>query len=224
MTVAGLYAGGVETFEADGGVRLTSGIRKRKCETVALARSGIPGDASHETGRHTDDKAVHLFALANYEPIETALERTLPRPAFGENILAEGLDEDAVCVGDLWRIGGALLRVTQPTERCRTVGRSLGAPRMLRVLHQFEICGFYAAVAEPGAVAPGDVIDLCDRTRPEWPIRRLHRAMFRHLGDAPLMTEIGAIPELSPEWKQRISVMRGRLARGEPISSNLTGL
>ncbi len=224
MSVIGVFTGGVASFAASDGAVVTSGIRKTACESSDIGVAGLPGDASHEPDHHTPDKAVHLFALPSYSLIEERLGRTLPRPAFGENILTEGLDEDAVCVGDIWRIGGAALRVAQPTERCRTVGRSLGAPGMLRVLHELEICGFYAAVVEPGRVVQRDAAELCERPCPEWTIRRLHRAMFRRLGDTALMNEIIAIPELSQEWKRRIAVMRDRRARGEPVSSNMADL
>jgi hypothetical protein len=45
--------------------------------------------------------------------------------------------------------------------------------------------------------------------------------MFRQLSDDHLVDEILAVRELSNEWKKRIEVMRERLRRGEPLSSNL---
>jgi MOSC domain-containing protein YiiM len=41
-------------------------------------------------------------------------------------LITAGLLEKDVYAGDELRIGEALIGVTQPTERCRTIGRRLG--------------------------------------------------------------------------------------------------
>ena len=89
------------------------------------------------------------------------------------------------------------------------------------MLHELELCGFYARVVHPGSVDVGETIELCERPQLTWSIKRLHQIMFRQLADDHLVEQVLAVRELSSEWKQRIEVMRGRLRRGEPISSNL---
>jgi hypothetical protein len=48
--------------------------------------------------------------------------------------------------------------------------------------------------------------------------------MFHDLADDHLVAQALAIEQLSSEWKRRVEVMRGRLRRGEPLSSNLIDL
>jgi MOSC domain-containing protein YiiM len=127
--VSGLYVGRVETFIAGDDKPMTSGIRKRPVTSVEVGSAGIAGDASKEVDHHTPDKAIHIFSLEHYAPISARLGVELPRPTFGENISMTNVIEDAVCVGDLIRVGTAVLRVTQPTERCKTIGRSLRHPK-----------------------------------------------------------------------------------------------
>jgi MOSC domain-containing protein YiiM len=115
----------------------------------------------------------------------------------------------------------SIICVTQPTERCKTIGRSLGVPTILKALHELELCGFYARVVRPGTVDVGDMVELCERSQVTWLIERLHQIMFRQLSDDQLVDQVLAIRELSTEWKKRLEVMRGRLRRGEPLSSNL---
>src|SRR3954467_4654860 len=43
---------------------------------------------------------------------------TSPPGQFGENFTVEGLADDAVCIGDRYRIGSALFEVTQPRVTC----------------------------------------------------------------------------------------------------------
>ena len=48
--------------------------------------------------------------------------------------------------------------------------------------------------------------------------------MLQGLADGQLVEEAMALEHLSAEWKSRAEIMRGRLRRGEPLSSNLVDL
>ena len=135
---------------------LTRGIRKSPITNGLLEAEGFRSDASAEPDHHTTDKAIHLFADENYRLVESLLRVSLPRPTFGENLTATGVREEQVYVGDLFQVGEAAICVTQPTERCKTIGLSAGTPKILKVLHELEVCGFYARVVKPGrfAVSP----------------------------------------------------------------------
>lgn len=223
-TVSGLFVGGVETFDAPDGRPLQSAVRKRPVERLRLEISGFPGDASAERDHHTVDKALHLFSEEGYTDVESRLATILPRPAFGENLTTTGLRDQDVYVGDLLRVGDALICVTQPTERCRTIGRRLGLPRILKVLHDLEVCGYYARVVSPGYIGISDTITLKERIQTKWSVKRLHHFMFQQLADDARFEDVMSLKCLSDEWKVRAEVMRGRARRGEPLSSNLVGL
>ncbi len=222
--ITGLYAGGVGTFVAPDGRPMTSGIRKWPIARAVVTASGLPGDASTEADHHTAAKTVHIFADENYRLIEERLGHALPRPAFGENITATGLLEDDVCVGDMLRCGTAVIVVTQPTERCKAVGRNLGLPKILKAMHDHEVCGFYASVVTPGGITVGDTIERIEQRQHVWTVKRLHRVMFKGLSDDASVANALALPELSDEWKTRLRIMRGRLSRGERISSAIAEL
>jgi MOSC domain-containing protein YiiM len=222
--IVGVFSAGVAKFMAPDGRPLTTGIRKSPIANGLLEADGFRGDASAEPGHHTADKAVHLFADENYALIESRLGLTLPRPTFGENLTATGVHEEHVYVGDHFQVGEAVIAVTQPTERCRTIGRSVGIPKILKALHELEVCGFYARVVKPGRVAVGEPLVLCDRPQSNWSIKRLHQLMFRSLADEQQVAQAMALEHLSTEWKSRVETMRERLRRGEPLSSNLIDL
>ena len=222
--IVGVYSGGVQTIIAPDGRPMTTGIRKRPVAIGLLELRGFSGDASAEVAHHTENKAVHLFSDENYRLVEMRLGLSLPRPTFGENLITTGMLEDDIYVGDRFRVGEAVICVTQPTERCKTIGRNLGVPKILKILHELEVCGFYARVVEAGRVVAGDAPELCDRLQSTWSVKRLHHFMFHQLTQDQLVTEVLAISDLSIEWKRRVGVMRERLQRGEPLSSNLVGL
>jgi MOSC domain-containing protein YiiM len=222
--IVGLFSGGVAEFVAPDGRPLRTAIRKLPIASGLLEAEGFRGDASAEPDHHSGDKAVHFFADENYSPVEARLGVALPRPTFGENLIATAIREEHVYVGDRFQVGEAIVSVTQPTERCRTIGRSLGIPKILKVLHELDVCGFYARVVKPGRVADGDPLILRSRPQSTWSIKRLHQLMFRGLADEQLVKQAMAIEHLSAEWKSRVEIMRGRLRRGEPLSNNLVDL
>ena len=145
----------------------------------------------------------------------------LPRPAFGENFSTTGLLEADTFLGDHLALGDAMLCVTQPTERYRTIGRNLGKPKILMAMHRLEIYGFYASVIEQGLVSTGCPIMLKYREQSDWSIQRLHRFMFNKLDDDTLRGEMMSLAPLSDVWESRVEIMHGRMRCGKPLSSVL---
>jgi MOSC domain-containing protein YiiM len=63
-----------------------------------------------------------------------------------------------VCIGDRYRIGGALFEVTQPRVTCFRVGIRMDEPRMAALLVSHGRPGFYLRVLQEGEVEAGDEI------------------------------------------------------------------
>jgi MOSC domain-containing protein YiiM len=79
---------------------------------------------------------------------------------FGENFTTMGLLEDAVRIGDRFRIGTAELIVTQPRLPCYKLGIKFGRAKMVRDFLASGRTGFYLAVTQEGMVGAGDDIEL----------------------------------------------------------------
>ena len=77
---------------------------------------------------------------------------------FGENFTIEGLADDAVCIGDRYRIGSAIFEITQPRVTCYRVGIRMNEPRMPALLTSSGRPGFYFRVLQEGDVGAGDEI------------------------------------------------------------------
>ena len=77
---------------------------------------------------------------------------------FGENFTVDGLSDQEVCIGDRYRVGGALFEVTQPRVTCYRVGIRMNEPQMAALLVAHGRPGFYFRVLEEGEVEAGDEI------------------------------------------------------------------
>src|SRR5919205_180834 len=78
-------------------------------------------------------------------------------PAAGRRMVRR-LDVE-VCIGDRYRVGGALLEVTQPRVTCYRLGIRMDEPRMAALLVAHGRPGFYLRVIEEGEVGAGDEIE-----------------------------------------------------------------
>src|SRR5687767_11580334 len=83
---------------------------------VFVGQSGLAGDGQADLENHGGiDKAVLAYSAEHY-PLwcaELGLAK-MPPGGFGENLTVVGLDESAVCIGDVWQCGPVELEVSQP--------------------------------------------------------------------------------------------------------------
>src|SRR3954454_6025953 len=126
-----------------------------------VARLNVEGDGQADLLAHGGEhRAVYVYDRSSYEHWERELGRDDLEPGrFGENFTVDGLPDDAVCVGDRYRIGSALFEVTQPRVTCFKVGLRLEEPRMPALLYSHGRPGFYLRVLEEGEGAAGDAIE-----------------------------------------------------------------
>jgi ferredoxin-NADP reductase/MOSC domain-containing protein YiiM len=120
----------------------------------------IDGDAQGDLAGHGGEhRAVFVYQMDSYHYWERFLGRKdFIFGQFGENFTVEGLSDDEVCIGDRYRIGGAIFEVTQPRVTCYRVGIRMNEPRMPALLVAHHRPGFYFRVLQEGEVGAGDDI------------------------------------------------------------------
>jgi ferredoxin-NADP reductase/MOSC domain-containing protein YiiM len=120
----------------------------------------IDGDAQADLAGHGgEQRAVFVYQMDFYYHWERFLGRSdFIFGQFGENFTVEGLPDSEVCIGDRYRIGDAILEVTQPRVTCFRVGIRMNEPRMPALLVEHHRPGFYFRVLQEGEVGAGDEI------------------------------------------------------------------
>jgi len=134
---------------------------------IPLARLGLEGDGQADPKYHGGpDKAVYLYPFEHYAHWADVLSRTDLAPgAFGENLTTEGLLESAARIGDVFEIGSARVRVTEPRTPCAKLGAKFGSMGFVRVFASAGRPGFYLSVVQEGMVEAGDAIVLLSTAR-----------------------------------------------------------
>lgn len=204
-----------------------SGIDKRAViGRVWLGREGFMGDEQGDRRHHGGpEKAVHHYAFEHYAHWRAAIgERDVfaQSGAFGENLSTVGIVEAQVAVGDTFRLGDALIQVSQGRQPCWKMNLRFGLSDMALRVQTTGRTGWYYRVLEEGFVEVGNDLLLVDRLSPEWTIERLWRALYvdtLNVGELTAMADLGHLPE---SWR-RHATRRLATAQVEDWSSRLTG-
>lgn len=204
-----------------------SGIAKTPVtQALALSAEGVEGDQHGDRRVHGGpEKAVHHYPNEHYAAWAAELGDlpVLAAPGgFGENISTSGLTEEQVAVGDIFRLGTALVQVSQGRQPCWKLSRRFGVSDMARRVQDSGRTGWYYRVLQPGRVVPDDRIELIDRPAPDWTLRRVWHALYVDRLNQSELQGIADLDLLADGWR-RYAVRRLESGRVEDWSSRLDG-
>lgn len=199
--------------EFRGRVVSTSIFKEPAGGRVAVRRLSLAGDWQADLRSHGGlNKAVYAYPLEHYARWATELGRDDLRPGqFGENLTVEGLAEDAVRLGDAFRVGTALLQVTQPRYPCFKLGIRMGDASFPRHFLASGRTGFYLRVLEEGELSAGDAVELVERSE-GLTVRELWQLVLIDTGNVEGARLALQCPTLGPEWREPLEE---RLSRAD---------
>ncbi len=201
-----------------------TGIWKEPVEGPrAVRRLNVDGDGQGDLKGHGGvHRAVYVYQLGSYRFWQEQMHRDdFAHGQFGENFTVEGLGDDEVCIGDRYRIGSALLEVSQPRVTCYRIGIRMDEPRMPALLVQRGRPGFYLRVLEEGEVQAGDDI-VKVATGPEAMTVADVNALLYLAGhhDVGQLRRALRIPALSPGWQTSLQALLEEGLAGSPGGGN----
>ena len=194
-----------------------SAIDKHPVTTSLLATAlGLEGDEQADLRHHGGaDKAIHAYSAEHYPK----WAHDLPEAAnqfrtggFGENLVVEGATEAGLCLGDRWRVGNALLEVSQGRQPCWKLNIRFDVPDMARRVQTTGRSGWYFRVIEPGHIKAGDHASLEERPAPDWPLTRVTELFYKDKLNCPALIAFAALPGLPESWR---TLAERRLRSGE---------
>jgi MOSC domain-containing protein YiiM len=203
--VAELRIGTIGEVPHAGGTVRTAIAKRRVVGPVELGPLGFVGDAVADTKHHGGpEKAVCAYAAARYPLWARDLGAPLKRPAFGENLLVDGVVEEHVRVGDVVAVGTAVVAVSQPRVPCYVPAAYTGQKRLTVDLRRTGWTGWYLRVVEPGRVAEGDVASLVERVDGAWSVADLNAVRYAAVRDRDALREAAASPALNASWRDAL--------------------
>lgn len=185
-------------------------------------RLNIDGDGQGDLAGHGGEhRAVFVYQIDSYHYWQGQLGRSgFEYGQFGENFTVEGLPDDEVCIGDRYRIGGALFEVTQPRVTCYRVGVRMSEPRMAALLVAHGRPGFYFRVLEEGEVEAGDEIARIAQGPEGMTIAEVNALLYKPGHPADRLEKALRIPALSAGWRSSFTTLLDREQSGGAMSGN----
>lgn len=134
---------------------------------LMLTELGLEGDEQAEKKIHGGpDRALCHYPREHYrywaQEFPELAERFVA-PAFGENLSTEGLTEQNVYIGDIFRWGEALIQVTQPRSPCFKLNYHFAISDMASQMQNVGKTGWLYSVIAPGKVAADAPLELVSR-------------------------------------------------------------
>jgi ferredoxin-NADP reductase/MOSC domain-containing protein YiiM/ferredoxin len=168
-----------------------------------VGRLNLAGDGQGDLAGHGgEQRAVFVYQIESHRYWEEKLGRTGFVPGqFGENFTVQGLPDDAVCIGDRYRIGTALFEVTQPRVTCYRVGIRMDEPRMPALLTASGRPGFYFRVLEEGEVGAGDAIVKVSDGPERMTVAEINALLYSPDHPRDRVERALRIGALSPGWR-----------------------
>lgn len=179
---------------------LRSAIDKRPAGAAVLAgRLGLAGDEHGDTENHGGpDQAVYAYAREDLDWWTERLGRELRNGEFGENVTTWGLEVTGALIGEVWRMGEAVVQVTSPRIPCETFKAWTGEGQWVRRFAAGGRPGAYLRVLTEGEIRAGDDIDVL--SRPDQRVT-VAESMLAYYGDAELMRTLLTVPGRGAKWE-----------------------
>ncbi|MFJ8089899.1 MOSC domain-containing protein [Lysinibacillus sp. NPDC095746] len=186
------------------GRSMITGIEKRKVQEVYLSARGFEGDDVADKKHHGGpDRAVCLYPAEHYIQWEQELGKALPTAAFGENLTVTNMLEADICIGDIYKIGNAVIQVTQGRVPCSTIDKYAEANILLKRLIETGYTGFLARVLEEGTICADSKIELVEKHPEGISVLHCNEVYFKNK-DALAMKRIQVVDALAEDWKQKL--------------------
>ncbi|WP_127138541.1 MOSC domain-containing protein [Flagellimonas oceanensis] len=172
------------------GKETMTGIYKYPVEQpLYLDTDDVQGDTVVDRKYHGGTyKACYLFSADNY-PYWKEKYPLLDWDwgMFGENLTIEGLDESQVSIGSTYKLGNALVQITQPREPCYKLGIRFGNQDILKQFIDHGFPGTYIRVLQPGKVAIGDTMEMVEDSTATLTVQQYYNLLFAKTKDQDVL-------------------------------------
>lgn len=208
-----LFAGKVKQIGDPGASNLMdqqweTGIFKKGVQgKMWLGETGLMGDEVADRKNHGGpEKAIFTYPVTHYEFWKNELELdSIGMGAMGENLAVYYLDEDSVCIGDIYQFGDSVIQVSQPRRPCWKPARRFKIMDFALRIQNTGRTGWYFRVLKESFVQGEVELTLLERPYPEWSIAKCNEVMYVKKDDLKLAKELASCKLLAQNWKQTLT-------------------
>ena len=217
MKLVSVNVGLPRLFSWQGQTFKTGIFKKPVSGRVMLRWTNLDGDRQADLSVHGGpEKAVYAYPSEHYEFWKKKLPgHDFSWEALGENFTTEGMLETKVPVGDRYRVGSAVVKVTTPRLPCYKLAAKFQPDDIIDDFIRSGYCGFYFSVVEEGEVGAGDEFHFLGGETPTLTILEAYRLFLPASHDAKLLERGTRVQALPASWRERYQATLDAL-HGDP--------
>lgn len=183
-----------------------SAIAKHPIKGLIFAsETGLTGDEHVYRFHGGTERALHQYNANHYADWRA---ENPPQPelfdigGFGENLTTTNMDEENVCVGDLYQLGEhVLLQVSEPRNPCYKLNVRFAWDRALKRIQRTGRVGWNYRVLRTGYIQTGDSISLVERPHPLWSVMNVQRVIQAPSVPLRLLEECSELEVLTDKFR-----------------------
>jgi MOSC domain-containing protein YiiM len=200
------------------GREVLTGQHKAPIASAELGAESLDGDSVGDPHNHGGpDKAVNVYAHDHYAYWEGVFGAPLQPGAFSENLTVKGALELDVCIGDRWRIGTAVLEVSQPRMPCFKLALKHDKRHLVEWVQEAGYTGFYMRTITAGLLHSGATITVIAHDPHRISIADINAIYYgRGEIDMAAIARTLAVPALSQAARAVIAARLARAGFGPP--------
>lgn len=189
------------------GRKIQTGIYKQPIEaSLVLQKENVANDTVIDRKHHGGEfKACYLFSADYYED----WKRLYPAldwdwGMFGENLTIEGLDENRLYIGDIFKIGTALVQITEPRQPCYKLGIKFGNYKVIKEFIKYGHPGTYVRIIAEGKVKKGDSLELKQKSNTTLSVQQYNKLVNEKEKDLKLVKLAVANESIRSEKRENL--------------------
>ena len=168
-------------------------------QSIYLGKENVKNDEVSDRKVHGGEfKACYMFSAEQYPHWKNLYPHlNWQYGMLGENLTVSGFDESQVLIGNIYKVGNALIQITQPREPCFKFGVKFGTQEVLKQFINHGYPGTYVRILEEGFVKTGDDLVLVESTKKSLTTCEFFKLLFSEEKDQKLLKiaiENDAIP------------------------------
>lgn len=175
-------------------------------DKVWAGKLGFKGDEVADRVHHGGaEKAIFANSYQNYEKWTEFLKvKHLSFGALAENLTVSGLHESNVCLGDIHKIGSALLQVSQPRKPCYKISKKHNNKKFTDEIYTSGLTGWYYRVLEEGFIQAENDIQIVFSEEPKISILEANMAFAHPDEKRDTLNKILTISSIAPSYRTSI--------------------
>ncbi len=186
---------------------LVTSIFKKPVNTkLFLSKKGLENDKQADLTSHGGKyKALYGYSYEHYSYWGQFLEKDFSKEygLVGENLTISTFDEKEVYIGDEYKIGDAIVKVSQPRIPCFKLGIKMNSRGFVKDFINSNKLGVYFQVIKEGYIKQDDDLEVLHRANHNVSIFNVSNLLFLDTTNYLEMKSLLDLKILSPEVEEK---------------------